>query len=185
MWVSSHTGISLWSHFFNFIFNTTIFVEEFFWLVAEHPLFQLLQMLWFFHRHWYLVSTERSLDLQSVYYFRTCPSFWCTKNDHRPSWSCSIVILTSILLDFFDLLNTAVHSFAHSSVHSDVIFRINTRVHFICCFYEDWIPSASLKEVLYFFMRHTCKYSRVADLVSIHMKNRKNGTVCNWVQEFI
>ena len=125
------------------------------------------------------MCTERTFDFLSVYYSWACPSLWSTKYDHWPSNSLCIVVFTSMFLNCFNFLDTAVHCLAHSLVHSDMIFRIDTIVHFIFCFYKDRIPSASLEEILYFFMRHTCKYSRVANLVSIHMKDWKNRTICD------
>ena len=152
MWVSTHTSISLRSHINDLLFNASVFIEEFFWFVAKQPLSQLIQMLWFFHRHRNLMRTERTFDFLSVYYSWTCPSLWSTKYDHWPSNSLCIVVFTSMFLNCFNFLDTAVHSLAHSLVHSDMIFRIDTIVHFIFCFYKDWIPSTSLEEILYFFM---------------------------------
>ena len=163
MWVCADTCIANWCKCFQFWDQLSILIEKLFRFVTEQPFFQLFQMFRFLHCDRHLVSTERIFDLISVIIkFRTCPSLRSTKNDHWPDWALCVTIFTSIFLDFFNLFYCCIKSFCHLAVHVHDIVGI-----IFVVFYKDWLPSASLKEVFYFFMRNTSKYSRVADLVSV------------------
>ena len=163
MWVCTDTCITNWCKCFQFWDQLSILIEKLFRFVTEQPFFQLFQMFRFLHCDRHLVSTERIFDLISVIIkFRTCPSLRSTKNDHWPDWALCVTIFTSIFLDCFNLFYCCIKSFCHLAVHVHDIVGI-----IFVVFYKDWFPSASLKEVFYFFMRNTSKYSRVADLVSV------------------
>ena len=128
-------------------------------------------MLRLIHHNRNLMSTEGAFNLLSINYLWSCPSLWCTKNDHWPLMSCCIIIFTGILLDCLDLVHCLIKSICHLSVH----------FHRITAFYEIWLPTTSIKEVLYFLMSVTCEDGRIADLISVQMKDWKNGTIINWV----
>ena len=175
MRVCTKTGISLWSKFCKFRNQMSFFIEEFFCMVAFQPFFQKVKMFWWFHRKRYLMCTERSFNLKSVNNLWSCPSLWSTKNDHWPERTGRIIVFTGIFLDCFDFFDAGIHSLSHFSVHS----------HRIVTFYEVRFPSAALEEVFHFLMRNTWENGRVTDLVSVQMKDWKNSTVCDRVQEFV
>ena len=57
--------------------------------------------------------------------------------------------------------------------------------HWVITLNEDRLPAAAYEIALDLLMRDTREDSRVADLVSIQVQNRKNGSVCDRVQELI
>ena len=157
MWVSSETGISLRCKFRKFWDQVSVFIEEFFCMVAFQPFFQKVKMFWWFHRKRYLMCTERSFNLKSVNNLWSCPSLWSTKNDHWPERTGRIIVFTGIFLDCFDLFDNSIHCFCHLLVHC----------HRIIAFYEVRFPSTSFEEVLNFLVGNTREDSRVTDLISI------------------
>src|SRR6266436_688954 len=69
--------------------EAAVLVEELFWFVTVHPLFQELQVRRIVAHvgERYLVSTEGSFDRHPIHHLRTCPAFRCSQNDrwpHRP-----------------------------------------------------------------------------------------------------
>ena len=124
-------------------------------------------MLRFVHHDRNLMRTERSLDLLSVYNLWSCPSLWSTKYNHWPLWSCGIVVFSCILLDRLDFVHNGIKRLCHLAVHG----------HWIIALYKIWFPSASIKEMLKFFMRNTRKNGWITDLISIQMKDRKNRSI--------
>ena len=121
------------------------------------------------------MRAERAFNLLSIYNLRTCPSLRCAKYDHRPYRSFRIIIFTGIFLNDLNFLDCSIHRLCHLAVH----------LHWIVTFYEIWLPTAAFEEILNFFMRKTGKNGRIADLISIHIHDRKDSTVCNRIQEFI
>ena len=175
MWVGTETCISLRSQFSQFRDQASVFIKQFLRTIAFQPLLQKFKMFRFFHSDRNLMSTERTFNLKSVNNLRTCPSLWSTKNNHWPCWTFSIIFFTSMFLNCFNFFDCSIHSFCHEFVHG----------HRVIAFNEDWFPSTSYEVAFDFFVRNTREDCRVADFVSVQMKNRKNRTVCNRVQEFI
>ena len=179
MRVGTDSLVSLRSQLFEFRNQSSVLIEQLFRMIALQPVFQDLKVLRFVHHDRNLMCTEGIFDLISVYYLRASPSLRCTKYDHRPLRSCCIIIFSCILLDSLDVIHSFVKSLSHLSVHCHVVASV------VFYLYEIRLPSASVEEVLQLLTGNTCKYSRVADLVSVHVKDRKNSSVCLRVQEFV
>ena len=179
MRVGTDSSVALRSQLFEFRNQSSVLIKQLFRMIALKPVFQDLKVFRLVHHDRHLMCTEGIFNLSSVNYPRACPSLRCTKNDHRPLRSCCVVVLSCVLLDRLDVVHSFVKSLCHLSVHSHVIASV------VLYLYEIRFPSASVEEVLQFLMRNTSQYSRIADLVSVHVENRKNSSVCLRVQEFV
>ena len=157
MWVGTETCISLRCQFSQFRDQTSVFIEQFLRTIAFQPFFQKFKMFWFLHGDRNLMSTERTFNLKPVNNLRTCPSFRSTEDDHWPYRTFRIIVLTSVLLDCFDLFDYSIHCLSHLLVHG----------HWVVAFNEVWFPAAAFEEAFKFFMRKTGEDSWVADLISI------------------
>ncbi len=73
-----------------------------------------------------------------------------------------------------------------SSITVSIVSAIfSVHCHWVVTFNEIWFPATALEEAFKFFMRKTGEDGRVADFVSVQVKNWKNSTVCDRVQEFV
>ena len=152
-----------------------VLIEQFFRLVAAQPRFEHTEVLRLIHHNRYLMSQEVAFDTVAVYYLRTGPALRCTQNDHRPYRTGSVVVLASVLLDLFDLLDHDIHSLSHLAMH----------FHRLFAFYEVRLPAITMEEVGQFLLGQTAEDGRVSDLVSVQVKDRKNGTVAYRVDELV
>ena len=75
--------------FGQFRHEPAVLVEKFFWLVAFHPAFKLLEMIGMLriHQERHLVRAKGALDLQAIDDFRSRPAFRRLEDDHRPARS--------------------------------------------------------------------------------------------------
>ena len=80
-----------------------------------------------------------------------------------------------MLLDCLDLLNCRIHGLCHHTMHG----------HGVVALYEVWLPAASAEEVLNLIVGKTCKHGRIADLIAVHMHNRKNSSVADGIQKLV
>ena len=175
MGIGSHTGISFRCQLCDLGNKTAGLIEEFFRLVALQPFSQQVKMLRLLHGHRHLMGTEGSLDLVSIHYLRPCPSLRSAQYDHRPQRSCGVIVVPGIFLDFLNLLDAGIHRLSHHLMHRHRIVTLD----------KMRLPSTTQEEVLYLLMGKARKYSRVADLITIHIKDRQHGSVIDRIQEFI
>src|SRR6266436_1566790 len=81
--------------------EAAVLVEELFWFVTAHPLFQELQMRRIIahigKRH--LVSTKGPFDRHPIHHLRTGPTFRRPQNDRRPDWPFRESMLPRVCLD--------------------------------------------------------------------------------------
>src|SRR6476619_7358321 len=90
--------------------EAAVAVEQFRGLVALHPIFENTHMsgvlVHLSHRH--LMRAPVALGAPAVDFFRTGPSLWCAKHDHRPAGAFGETILAHIDLDASDLADNRV-----------------------------------------------------------------------------
>ena len=114
-------------------------------------------MLRLLHADRNLMGTERTLDLLSVYKFRTGPALRSTQDDHRPLRAFRILLISCVFLNCLDLLNHGIHGLCHLLMHGHRIIALN----------KVRLPATALEEGLNLVVRNTGENGRVADLISV------------------
>ena len=168
MWIRTYSSVTCRCKFFKFRYKLSVLIKKFFWMITFKPVLKHIKMFRLIHHDRYLMCPEWAFNLIAIYFLWTCPALWCTKYNHRPLRSFCIIIFSCVFLDCFNLIHYNIKSFCHLSMHFHRITTLN----------KIWLPAASVKEMLKFFMWNTCKNCRIAYLISIKMKNRKNCTIC-------
>ena len=121
------------------------------------------------------MGTETALNRLAFHFLRPRPALRRTQHNHRPARTCRITRFTSVLLDRLDLFDAGIHRLGHQPVHR----------HRIAAFDEVRLPAVALHQIFQLLVRDAGKDSRVRDLISIEMKNRKNSSIRNRIQELV
>src|ERR671933_2095951 len=96
-----------------------MFIEEFFWLVALHPVFEEFDVVWFACQfcEGNLVTTPKTLGFLAIHFLGPRPTLGRSQNNYRPLGTLGITIDAGILLNGFDFLNGTVQGRRHQLVH--------------------------------------------------------------------
>ena len=121
------------------------------------------------------MGTEGAFDHLAIDEFWTGPSFWCAEDDHWPNWSSRVVILSSVLLNGFDLLDAGVGGLGHRFMH----------LHWIVAFDEVWFPAHAAEIHDEFIMWDAAKDGWVRDFVAVEVEDWENRTIGDWVEELV
>ncbi len=153
-------------------------VEQFFRLVAAHPVFEHLQVRRIFTtaRDRYLMRAPKTFHLLAVDLFRAGPSFGAAQHDHRPARpfdACPSV--AGVLLDRADAGERDIERIRHGLVHQCGIFALD----------EQRLVAEAAKEIADFRVSHPPQHGRIGDLVAVEMQDRQHGAVMRGVQELV
>ena len=175
--IGPHPPVALGRQFGQFRFETSIFIEQFLGLVALHPALKLRHMIGMLgiHQQRHLVRPEGSLDLQAIDRFWSCPALGRPEDDHRPARTHGVIIIPCVLLDLPDVLDGLVQGGGHELMH---LFRLIP-------FHKVRRPAAASQKLLQFLVLYAGQHGRIADLVSIEVQDRQDGSVGNRVEQFV
>ena len=175
MRVRADPVISLGRERAQFGFETVVFVEQFFGLIAQKPVFEQLHVLGLFHRDGHLMRAETVFDLKPVHDLRAGPALGGAEHDHRPEGAFRLAFFARVFLDLFDLVDALVERFRHFLVH----------IHGIVALDEIGLPAAAVEEALHLVVRDAGEHGRVVDLVAVQVQDRQHRAVVCGVKELI
>jgi hypothetical protein len=174
--VGRHTLGSLGSEFSQLRNELTLRSENFFGLVASHPVLEKLEMGWVGGNigDWDLMRSPETLRELTAVGSWSSPSLGGTENNHGPAWAESDSRVTGLLLVSPDLQHTFLEGGSHGLVHGVNVGTLN----------EVWLPSVTDEEGSELLVGDTSKNSGVVDLVTVEVENWEDGTITNWVEPF-
>src|SRR6516225_2529485 len=156
--------------------ETAVLVEELFWLVGAHPLFQELQMRGIIaytgKRH--LVSAEGPFDRHPIHHFRTCPTFRRSQNDRRPHRPLLESMLARVCLD---LPNSKNDCFERGS-------KLLMDLSRIAAFDKESLITVSGEEVTDVIVGFPSPDCRASNFVSVKMQDREDRSIAHRIEEF-
>src|SRR5919199_3816608 len=154
-----------------------MFIEEFFWLVALHPVFEEFDVVWFACQfcEGNLVTTPKTLGFLAIYFLGPCPTLGRSQNNHRPLRTLSKAVGAGIVLNGFNFLNDGVQGSCHQLMHG---FGIGA-------FHEVGLVAIADEQAFYFLMTNSRQDCRVSNLVAIEVQDRQYCTIPYGVEELI
>ena len=123
----------------------------------------------------YLMSAERSLDLQAIDDLGSRPAFGGVQDDHRPSRPRSLATRARTLLDPPDLLHGCVECGGHGLVHEVRLVPLD----------KEGRPTAAAQELLQLLAGDPGQHSGVRDLIAVQMQDRQYRAVGDGIQELV
>ena len=175
--IGSHAPVARWREFREFGHELAVFVEQLFRLVAFHPVFELLEVLWFLRkvRDRNLVCSPGTFHWFAIDDFGSRPSLRRAHNDHRPRRQPGPFFASRGLLDRLNFVEHRVHRLRHQLMHRLRIVAIN-EMRLVA------VPAKQLGEL---FIRQAGKHSWVRNLVAVQMKNGQDSAVALGIEKFV